>query len=152
MDPTAGTRLKSLRLCRACVLAFVLCTGCASPTSPRDAYIRATLPYDAALLVRSATRMRRDHPDSKEVVLLDQTILEHLLRLHICLLDPEIPDSHKSYARDVMPLVAAYAREHRIADAFQAGREYDMLPEDLVLPRRLAIRDLFEQIMEHQKP
>jgi hypothetical protein len=53
-------------------------------------YIRATLPYDSALLVRSATRVRREHPDSKEIVLLDQAILEHLLRLHICLLDQEI--------------------------------------------------------------
>src|ERR1043166_1306837 len=122
MDPTAGTRLKSLRLCRAYALAFVLCTGCATPPSPSDTFARRFLTTPHYSFVRplayvgSILTRRRLYCSIKLFwsTCLGCTFVFSTRRL---------PNGHKNYARDVMPQIAAYARKHRIADGFQARSE-----------------------------
>ena len=128
----------------------MLAAGCASHSASRADYARATLPYDSAVLVSAATQLRRENPDSKQIVRLDQAVIEHLLRLSVCLSDPRIPEKDKAYARQVFPKVAAYAAAHDLASGFERGKEYDMLPGDLILPAQMMVRDLVDGIIESQ--
>jgi hypothetical protein len=133
------------------ILATVTLLGCGPHATPRAAYVRATLPYDAYCLVSAASQLRKENPDSKQIIRLHQAVLEHLLRLEICLNDPQIPDSDKKYARDVFPKVIAYAATNKIAVVFEPGKQYDMLPNDFVLPPHMAIRDVVDEIIRSQK-
>jgi len=101
-------------------------------------------------LVAAARRLRQENPDSKQIVILDEAVLEHLLQLHVCLSDPTIPEQDKKYARNVFPRVAAYAAAHDLVDDCERGKEYKMLTDDLVLPKRMAIRDVVDQIVKEQ--
>ena len=117
-------------------------------------YLRSTLPYEAACTCSALTGIRKNIPDQRitdpkfaYVHILEQTLLEHLLRLDICLVDSRIPESDKKYARDVMPQVIAYAKSYDIADGYEAGKSYDMSPRDIVLPAKMFIRDVFNSII-----
>ena len=120
-------------------------------------YLRSTLPYEAACTCSALTSIRKNIPDqritdpkSAYVHILEQTLLEHLLRLDICLADPRISESDKQYARDVMPKVIAYAKTYDIAYGYEAGKSYDMFPRDIVLPARMVIRDVFDSIIKRE--
>lgn len=120
-------------------------------------YLRTTLPYEAACTCSALTRIRKNIPDQRitdpkfaYVYILEQTLLEHLLRLDICLADPRIPESDKQYARAVMPKIIAYARTYDIADAYEAGKTYDMAQRDIVLPAKMVIRDVFNSIIKRE--
>jgi hypothetical protein len=130
----------------------MLAVGCASHSASRADYVRATLPYDSAVLVSAATHLRQENPESRQIVRLDQAVLEHLLRLHVCLSDPRIPEKDKAYAREVLPRVAAYTAAHDLASGFERGKEYDMLPGDLVLPAHMMVRDVVDGIIESSAP
>lgn len=128
-----------------------LATGCASHSTARTDYARATLPYDSAILVSAATQLRRENPESKQIIRLDQAVLEHLLRLYVCLSDPTIPEKDKNYVRSVFAKMVIYATAHDLAPGFERGKEYDMLPGDIVLPHHMAVRDVLDEIVQRQK-
>jgi hypothetical protein len=106
-------------------------------------------------LVVTATHFRKETPPpngreyKRGLLLLDGLILDDLLRLQICISDQHIPDKDKQYARDVFPKILAYATAHDIAAAYEPGHEYKMLPNDMILPKEMAIRDVFDKIAKH---
>jgi hypothetical protein len=126
----------------------ILC-GCATQAHIRADYIRATLPYESAALVKSAERMRRANPDvtAGEMSSVDQLIIEDALRLHICLSDPHISEKDKSYARNVLPMVVAYIATNNVGAGFKSGVEYEMLPGDFMFPPRMKIRDILDELI-----
>jgi hypothetical protein len=128
------------------ILSVIPCRA-ADQVSHAD-YVRATLPYDTACLL-SALRFAHQgtQGNSNCIGSLEQNLLEDLLRLKISLEDPSISDADKKYARDVMPKVLAYARIHDIAKGYKSGKVYEMLPDDIVLPNTMKIRDIYEQII-----
>lgn len=139
----------SLHVLFCCVIG--LAVGCASHSKSRVAYVRASLPYDSAVLVSAATQLRRENPDLKQIIRLDQAVLEHLLRLHVCLSDPQISEKDKTYARNVYPKVVAYAAAHDLAAGFERGKVYDMLPGDILLPPHMAVRDIVDELVKNPK-
>ena len=72
------------------------------------------------------------------------------MKLDICLADPHIPEHDKEYARAVMPKIIAYAKTYDIADAYEAGKTYDMAQRDIVLPAKMVIRDVFNSIIKRE--
>jgi len=133
--------------------SIVILCGCATQTHIRADYIRATLPYESAVLVKSAEKTRRANPDVEAgtTALLDQLIIEDALRLDICLSDPHVSEKDKSYARKVLPLVVAYIATNSVGSGFQPGVEYEMLPDDFMFPQRMKIRDVLDELIRDQK-
>jgi hypothetical protein len=144
--------MRALFLLICCVT--ILISGCDSQTKTRADYIRATLPYEAKDLVVGAQRIRRMYPDVSDSTMasVDQQIIEHLLRLYVCLSDPHISEKDKKYAREVLPAIVAYVAKYDIHDdGFRPGVEYDMLPGDFVLPPKMKIRDVLDELIKQQK-
>ncbi len=131
----------------------MLC-GCVSQSSIRANFVRATLPYESAVLVKGAERIRRAKTDGTTGSLLgvDQLIIEHALRLHICLSDPNIPEKDKSYARKVMPIVVSYIATNNSGTGYERGKEYDLLPGDFLLPSRMKVRDVLDELIQNWRP
>jgi len=129
------------------MLAVVGASHAADDRDCRASYMRATLPYDAYCICSALTKFRATTADPKVFYLLEQTLLEHLLRLHICLSDPRIPEADKKYARNVLPKIVTYAKAHDLAQGYQPGKTYEMLPHDLILPPEMAIRDVYDSII-----
>jgi|SRR5947209_7107136 len=135
------------------VASMMLVSGCSSPSRVRADYVRATLPYEAAVLVRGAERIRRGYPDvsAARMAGLDQLIIEGALRLHICLSDSHIPEKDKSYARNVLPLVVGYLATNDVGRGFESGKEYEMLPDDFMFPPKMKIRDILDELIQNKK-
>jgi hypothetical protein len=127
--------------------------GCASRTRLRADYVRATLPYESAVLLKSAEKIRRDDPavSSRTMAPLDQLIIEDALRLHICLSDPHIPEKDKSYGRNVLPSVVTYIATNHVGAGFKSGVDYDMLPNDSIFPPQMKIRDVLDELILDQQ-
>jgi hypothetical protein len=119
----------------------------------RADYLRATLPYETAVLVKGAERIRRGCPDVMAATIagVDQLIIEHALRLHVCLSDPRIPEKDKKYARDVLPLVVEYIVTNKVGMGAKAGKEYKMLPDDFMFPPKMRIRDVLDELVQKGK-
>jgi len=148
-----------MRIAAYIAVAFssLLC-GCASQSHSRADYVRATLPYESAMLVKSAEQIRRGCPDisSDRLGLLglfkiEQLILDDALRLHICLSDPRISEQDKSYGRDVLPLVVSYISTNNIGREYKSGKEYEMLPDDFIFPPKMKIRDVLDELIQERK-
>ena len=133
--------------------AIALLCGCQRQSSARAEYVRATLPYETAVLVKGAERFRRAKPDVSvhDMELVDQIIIEHALRLHICLSDPDISEKDKEYARNVLPLTVSYIATNKTAAGFQSGVEYEMLSKDFMFPPRMKIRDVIDELIQNKK-
>jgi hypothetical protein len=132
---------------------MILISGCSSPSHVRADYVRATLPYEAAVLVKGAERIRRGYPDitTSRMAVVDQLIIEDALRLHICLSDPNIAEKDKSYARNVLPLVIGYIATNDVGRGFDVGKEYEMLPHDFMFPPKMKIRDVLDELIHQRK-
>ena len=135
------------------IALMLLASGCSSQSRVRADYVRATLPYETAVLVKGAERIRRGYPDvtAARMAGVDQIIIEHALRLHICLSDPSIPEKDKSYGRNVLPLVVGYIATNDVGRGFEAGKEYEMLPQDFMFPPKMKIRDVLDELIQHKK-
>ena len=129
------------------VLAMVTHTN-ADNTCCRRSYIKATLPYDASCTCAALVNVRKATNDERATSLLEQTLLEDLLRLHVCLTDRHISEADKRYARAVMPKIIAYVKTHPLAQGYVPGKKYTMLPEDLILPSQMVIRDVYDSIIK----
>ena len=119
----------------------------------RADYVRATLPYETAALVKGAERIRRDCPNVAAATIagVDQLIMEHALRLHLCLSDTRVSERDKRYARDVLPLVVAYIATNNVGMSAKARKEYEMLPDDFIFPRKIKIRDVLDELIQKRK-
>jgi hypothetical protein len=137
-----------------CIVVLVaLACGCTSQSRLRGAYVRATLPYETANLVVGANRIRRDYPDvtASGMAPVEQLIVEHALRLHICLSDPHIPEKDKAYGRNVLPLAVGYIATNHVGMGFEIGKEYEMLPGDFMFPSKMKIRDVIDELIRDNK-
>jgi len=137
-------------------LVFCCCTmavGCASSQARRRAdYIRATLPYDATMLVNAAVALRNENPDSKALGWLDEALRVDILRFQVCLADPGVPEKDKTFARTVYQKLISYASEHDVTVGYELGHLYTVLPNDVALPRQMVVRDAIDQAIQNQGP
>jgi hypothetical protein len=125
------------------ICCCAIAVGCGpSQARKRADYVRATLPYDATMLVQAAETLRHENPNSKALGWLDQALRVDLLRFQVCLADPAVPAKDKVFARGVYQQVLAYARKHDVAVGYEPGHEYIVVPQDVALPDRMHVRDI----------
>jgi hypothetical protein len=129
----------------------VVTAGCGSQARRRADYLRATLPYDATMAVSAAVVLRQENPNSKALGFLDEAICFDLLRLKICLSDPDVPEKDKTFARHAFQKLTTYAALYDVAKGFKPGHVYPTPAGDLALPPRIAIRDAVEEVIAGQK-
>lgn len=138
------------------LLVFCCCSlavGCGSSQASRRAdYLRATLPYDATILVDAAVTLRNEKTDSKALRLIDEAIRVDILRFQVCLADPTVPENDKKFARTVYQKLVSYASEHDVAVGYERGKKYEVLPNDVVLPDEMVVRDAIDQAIQHESP
>ena len=133
-----------------CCLCGLL-AGCDSQSSRRADYVRATLPYDATIVVTAAATLRQENPNSKALGALDEAVRMDILRLQVCLSDPGVPEKDKKFARTVYEKLVSYAKEHDVAVGYRSGHEYITLPDDIALPHRMVIRDAIDGAIKNRK-
>ena len=138
-------------LCALC--CCLLAVGCGpSPANRRADYVRATLPYDATMLIHAAETLRQENPNSKALGWLDEALRVDLLRFQVCLADPAVPAKDKVFARGVYQQLLSYASKHDVAAGYEPGHEYIVVPDDVALPDRMNVRDIINNAVGHEGP
>lgn len=130
-----------------------LTVGCGpSEARKRADYVRATLPYDATMLINAAAILRQENTNSKALGWLDEALRVDLLRFQVCLEDPGVPEEDKKFARGVYQQLLAYARAHDVAVGYQPAHEYIVVSGDVALSHKMFVRDAIDRAIGHEGP
>jgi len=140
------------KILQACLLiSLFFTTSCNRQDSiARSKYVKSTLPYQSECLLHVVKNQRFQHINDMDYVILENTLFDNMLRLYLCINDPNIKDPDKKYAKNVLAHIIAFAKDKDLAYGYKKGIECEMIPDDIVLPAKMKVRDVYDKIMNEK--